>query len=45
MPLPDQRLPVRGESVKRMTGLVQQRVHIVHQPHRVHEDERPATEV
>ena len=41
MPLPDERLRVRGEGVEGVPRLVQQRHDVVHQPDRVHEDERP----
>ena len=41
MTLPDERQSLRGEGVEGMPRLVQQRHDVVHQPDRVHEDERP----
>jgi hypothetical protein len=45
MPLPDQRQLVGRKGVERVSCLVQQSHHIVHQTHGVHEDEWPAVEV
>jgi hypothetical protein len=42
MPLPDQGLLVCGKCMKRVAGLVQQGVDVIHETYGIHEDEGPS---